>query len=71
MSDVDICLGSLFPPWEKIRCVSYAIARQVCHHAFRQERCWLNRCNGKGGLTEDDIDLVVQKMASYPDPLQL
>ena len=70
MDDADLCQGSLFPPLEKIRCVSYAIARQVAHRAFKQGRVWLNRCASSehGKLTEEDIDGAILKMASYPDP---
>ncbi|VDM30520.1 unnamed protein product [Hydatigera taeniaeformis] len=69
VDDADLCQGSLYPPWDKIRCVSLAIARQVAHRAFQQNRVWLNRCQGKeGGLQEEDIDGAILKMASYPDP---
>ncbi|VDD77074.1 unnamed protein product [Mesocestoides corti] len=67
--DEELCQGNLFPPWSKIRSVSYAIANHVAHNAFRQGRCWLNRCNGPGGLKEEDIDEIVLHTANYPDPL--
>lgn len=69
MDEADLCQGNLYPSWEKIRCVSLAIARQVAHRAFSQNRVWLNRCLGQEGrLQEEDIDAAILKMASYPDP---
>ncbi|KAH9277607.1 NADP-dependent malic enzyme [Echinococcus granulosus] len=69
VDEADLCQGSLYPPWDKIRGVSLAIARQVAHRAFAQNRVWLKRCDGQeGGLREEDIDAAILKMASYPDP---
>ncbi|KAL5970722.1 NADP-dependent malic enzyme, partial [Taenia solium] len=69
VDEADLCQGNLYPPWDKIRCVSLAIARQVAHRAFSQNRVWLNRCLGQEGrLQEEDIDAAILKMASYPDP---
>ncbi|BHF81819.1 NADP-dependent malic enzyme [Sparganum proliferum] len=67
VSDEDLCLGSLYPPLNKIRCVSYAIARQVGHVAFKQDRCWLKR--SEGGLKKEEIDGIIKAMSSYPDPI--
>ncbi|VDL96066.1 unnamed protein product [Schistocephalus solidus] len=67
VSDEDLCLGCLYPPLNKIRCVSYAIARQVGHVAFREGRCWLKR--SEGGLKKEEIDDIIKSMSSYPDPI--
>lgn len=67
VSDEELCLGCLYPPLNKIRCVSYAIARQVGHVAFREGRCWLKR--SEGGLKKEEIDDIIKSMSSYPDPI--
>lgn len=41
--DLLLRLGSLNSAWEKVHRVSYEIARQVVHVAFKERRCWLSR----------------------------
>jgi len=66
VTDLDLFLGSLFPPLEKIREVSYEIACQVAHSAFKEGRCHL-----RSDLREEEIDGIVKQFASFPDPLVL